>query len=324
MKKIKKDRVISDFRFQISRFNSLKNVVYKPMRFLKPHRFVAILPPSLATFLAMTFLLILLFSNCQPPSKGCLDARATNFDVTATQACEDNCCTYPNLTLQTDYIIDGISKLKLKFDDTTNLRYKYNFKLGDDSIRIIGSQFYLSGFQLVTSDNKIAKTIDSTLLYRQKDTIRTLSNYALVGRNNGFDFKIGSFSQSGKFSKLQFTVGLDAEANKTDPTKMPSSHPLSTQRDSMYLKKESTYIFNKLTVEKWRSQSKKDTLRFFITSPQNVVITKDMSFKEGFDVAIPLTINYAKLIEGVNFSGDENTIKAKIVSNYDKVFSLNF
>jgi hypothetical protein len=317
MKKIKKDRVISDFRFQISDFKAIAD---KPMRFLKPHRFVAI-PASVASFL-LAFLLILFFSSCQPPSKGCLDVKATNFDVTATVSCVDNCCTYPNLTLQTNYIIDEVSKLKIKFDDTTNV--KYRFKLGLDSIRIIGSQFYLSDFQLITLDNKIIKTIDSTLLYRQKDTIRTLSNYALVGRNNGFDFKIGSFNQSGKFSKLQFTIGLNAEANKTDPSKMPSSHPLGTQRDSMYLKKDITYIFNKLTIEKWRNQSKKDTLRFFITSPQNVVITKDMFFKEGFDVTIPLTINYAKLIEGVNFSANENTIKEKIVTNYDKVFSINF
>jgi hypothetical protein len=273
-----------------------------------------ILPPSV-------FSLILLFSNCQEASKGCLDAKATNFDVTATKPCEDNCCTYPNLTLQTDYIKDELSKIKLKLDDTINSAMRY--KIGLDSIRIIESQFYLSDFQLITPDNKTFRTLDSIPLYRLKDTLRTLNNYALVGRNNGFDFKIGSFNQSGKFNKLQFKVGLDDVANKTDPTKMPTPHPLSTQRDSMYLKKDMTYIFNRLAVEKWRTTGKKDTLRFFITTPKEVVITKDMSFKDGFDVTIPLTINYAKLIEGVNFSDSENSIKEKIVSNYAKVFSIN-
>ena len=265
-------------------------------------------PPSV-------FLLILLFSNCQDPSKGCLDAKATNFDVTATVTCEDNCCTYPNLTLQTDYLSDNVSKEKFKFEN--------KYKIGLDSLQIIEGQFYLSDFQLVTPDNKVFTVIDSTLLYRQQDTLRTLSNYALVGLNKGFDFKIGSFSESRKFSKLQFKVGLNPVANKTDPKKMPAAHPLSTQRDSMYLNAEKTYIFNRIAVVKWQGQGKKDTMRFFITTPKDVVIVKDMPFTEGFDVAIPLTINYLKFIEGVNFSDPANSIKAKIVSNYDKVFSIN-
>lgn len=272
--------------------------------------------PAASFKLAAGLSLILLFSNCQEPSKGCLDAKATNFDVTATKPCEDNCCTYPNLTLQTEYISDNVSKDKFKFEN--------KYKIGLDSIQIIEGQFYLSDFQLFTLENKPVTVIDSTPLYRLKDTINTLSNYALVGRNNGFDFKIGSFNQSGKFTKLQFKVGLNDTANKTIPSKMPSSHPLSIQRDSMYLSAQNTYIFNRIAVVKWQGQSKKDTMRFYITTPQNVVIPKNMSFTEGFDVAIPLTVNYLKFIEGVNFSADENTIKAKIVSNYDKVFSINF
>jgi hypothetical protein len=273
-----------------------------------------ILPPSV-------FSLVFLFSSCQEASKGCLDAKATNFDVAATKPCEDNCCTYPNLTLQTDYIKDELSKVKLKLDDTINPTMRY--KIGLDSIRIIESQFYLSDFQLVTPDNKTFTVIEKSPIYRQKDTTLALKNYALVGRNNGFDFKIGSFNQSGKYSKLQFKVGLNDTLNKADPKKMPTSHPLSIQRDSMYLSAANTYIFNRLSVEKWRTTGKKDTLRFFITTPKDIVIIKDMSFKDGFDIAIPLTINYAKLIEGVNFSDSENSIKEKIVSNYAKVFSIN-
>jgi hypothetical protein len=269
--------------------------------------------PAACRLLPVAYCLI--FSNCQEPSKGCLDAKATNFDVTATQSCVDNCCTYPNLSLQTTYISEDVSKAVFKFEN--------KYKIGLDSIQIIEGQFYLSDFQLVTPENKNVIVIDSSRLYRQKDTVWALNNYALVGRNNGFDFKIGSFNQSGKFSKLRFKMGLNTEINKTDPAKMPASHPLSTQRDSMYLSAEKTYIFNRLAVVKWQNQGKKDTMRFFITAAKDIEIIKNMSFTEGFNVAIPLTVNYLKFIDGVNFSNDANTIKQKIVSNYDKVFSIN-
>jgi hypothetical protein len=317
MKKVRKDKIISNLRFQISMWDSLTLMCHKPMRFLKPHRFVPlILPPSL-------FVLILLFSNCQETEEKCLDAKATNFEVDGYKSCK-NCCEYPYLRLTVDFVKEELSKTKLILDDSLNPNMVY--KIGLDSIQIFESQFYLSDFQLFSPENKVFRTIDSTTLNRQKDTIRTLSNYALVSKEKGFDFKIGHFNQSGKFIKFQFKVGLDDVANKTDPSKMPQTHPLSTQRerDSMYLKKDMTYVFNRLAVARWRNPSKKDTLRFSITTPKDVVILKDMSFKEGYDIAIPLTINYAKLIEGVNFSDTENAIKEKIVSNYAKAFSIIF
>ena len=294
------------------------NLLTNPVRFLKPCRIVfgkmCIYTPSvpLASGFAI-FLLTFIFSNCQEPSKGCLDANATNFDVTATKPCIDNCCTYPNLTLQTDYFSNDTGKvIKFKFDD--------KFKIGTDSIQILEAQFYLSDFQLITPDNKIVTTIDSVALYRQKDTIKTLANYALVGKNNGFDFKIGSFNQNGKFSKVRFKFGLNDIANQTNPAKMPTGHPLSIQRDSMYLNSANTYIFNRLVVRKWQGTGAKDTMRFYITKAKDIEIVKNFSFTEGFDAVIPLRINYLAFFTGVNFSSPTNTIKEQIVSNYDKVF----
>ena len=197
------------------------------------------------TYYLLLITYCLLINACQETTKGCLDVRATNFDVTVTQACEDNCCIYPYLTLQVDH-----------FYDTTkfSLNKKYKIDGVADSIEFLSFQFYLSNFQLITSDNKIATVIDSIQIARANDTIKILSNYALVSKGNGFQYKIGKFDKPSKYAKVKFQVGLDNIANQAIPSKMPSGSPLSTQNDSMYLKAQNTYIFNKI-VYKVKSQS---------------------------------------------------------------------
>ena len=245
---------------------------------------------------------------CQETTKGCLDVRATNFDVTVTQACEDNCCIYPYLTLQADY-----------FYDTTKFSFNKKYKIDGvaDSIEFFSFQFYLSDFQVVTSDNKTATVIDSILIARNSDTIKTLSNYALVGKNNGFEFKIGKFDKPTKYAKIKFQVGLDNIANQAIPSKMPAGSPLSTQSDSMYLKAQNTYIFNKMV---YKIKSKPDTVSIFITTTTPLVFTKNVSFTEGFDAKIPLKIDYKAFIKDINFTETQNVIRQKIVNNTVNAF----
>ena len=230
--------------------------------------------------------------------------------MTVTQACEDNCCIYPYLTLQADY-----------FYDTTkfSLNKKYKIDGVADSIEFLSFQFYLSNFQLVTSDNKIATVIDSIQIARANDTIKILSNYALVSKGNGFQYKIGKFDKPSKYAKVKFQVGLDNIANQAIPSKMPSGSPLSTQNDSMYLKAQNTYIFNKI-VYKVKSQS--DTMSIFITTITPLEFTKTVSFTEGFDAAIPLKIDYKKFIKDINFTETQNVIRQKIVNNTVNAFLI--
>lgn len=252
----------------------------------------------------------LCINACQETTKGCLDVRATNFDVTVTQACEDNCCIYPYLTLQADY-----------FYDTTKFSFNKKYKIDNvaDSIEFLSFQFYLSDFQLVTSDNKTATVIDSILIARNSDTIKTLSNYALVGKNNGFEYKIGKFDKPTKYAKIKFQVGLDSIANQAIPSKMTAGTPLSNQSDSMYLKAQNKYIFNKIV---YKLKSKPDTVSIFITTATPLTFTKNLSFTEGFDAKIPLKIDYKKFIKDINFTDTKDNITLKIVNNTPSAFSI--
>ncbi len=257
----------------------------------------------------------LLTTACEEPKKGCTDIRATNFDVAAAQ--DDNTtCTFPKLVVQVAYIIGGNG---LKDSSLLNTS-AYKNALGQP-FKILQAATYLSDFQLVTSDNKIFKTTDSIALYRTTDTIRALNSFAMIGRNNGFEFTIGTFEAVGKtFTKLRFNVGLTPEANQTDAVKMPSGHPLSIRPDSMYNRATKAYIFNKLLIAKGTNFG--DTLSLNMTTLNAIELTKNLPTKEGANVTISLIINYLQLLNDVDLTKSKNLIEAQVVTNTSKAFSL--
>ena len=259
----------------------------------------------------IVFFSIINFQKCLEPTEGCLDVKATNFDVTAAKDCDKNCsCTYPSLVLSTNYV-----------SGTSNFNYNTTY-INDqgDSFRIVSAQMYLSDFQLINDKNQTIRTTDSVSLTRATDTIKVLNNYALVGKSVGFDFTIGTFNSTDNFTKIKFRVGLDNVATKTIPSKMPTTHPLSTKSDSMYISSSSQYIFNKFVIAK--GVNFKDTLNLNITTPKDVEYVKALSFPLGFNASIPLTINYLQFFRGVKFSDDVNIIKQKIVDNTSSAISI--
>jgi hypothetical protein len=259
---------------------------------------------------SILFILTVIFQNCQAPTEGCLDVRATNFDVTASKACEKACqCTYPALVISANYKMD-----------TSNFYFDSTYMSGGQKFRVVSAQMYLSDFQLINSQNSVFRTLDSVALSRATDTINVLKNYALVGKSVGFDFAIGSFTGTGGFTKFKFRVGLDDVTAKAVPTKMPLTDPLSIKSDSMYISSSKQYIFNKFVIAK--GVNFKDTLRLNILAPQDLQIVKNLSFTEGVNAKIPLTINYSKFFTGVDFSLAPKLIEDKISLNTPTVFSL--
>jgi hypothetical protein len=260
------------------------------------------------------FLVFLLLTQCQEPVKGCLDSRATNFDVTAAKPCDDDCCVFPSLKIQLDYAFD-----------TLNFNFNTPYKFGTDSIRFITSQFYMSNVQLIKDDSTKATVLDSISLFRDRDTLRVPNYYALVGKNNGFEALLGKFNQVGIYSKVRFNIGLDVEASKTIPSKMLSSSPLSIKSDSMYISSEKQYIYNKITLSRTLPSKIIDTFRFVIKTPRTIELkgNRNLVLKDGFDAIIPLQIDYKKWLEGVKFSDPINLIQDKIVSNTEKAFIFN-
>jgi hypothetical protein len=262
----------------------------------------------------ISFLFLLIIMACEQPKSGCTDIRATNFDVTAAKT-DITSCVFPKLVFQVSYIVGDKDSVGLKFDSIY-----FNTNVPKQSFKIINAATYLSDFQLLTSDGMVFKTKDSITLYRQKDTINALNSFAMIGKNNGYQFTIGTFEAVGKtFAKCRFNIGLMPEINKTDPTKMTSG-PLSIRPDSMYNRATKNYIFNKIIIAS--GVNFKDTLSVEMTTLSPIELTQNLPTKEGADAVIKLQINYLQLFNGVNFTDPKNITSQKIVDNATKVFSL--
>jgi hypothetical protein len=267
--------------------------------------------PIFEKLIVAALLFSIIMTSCEEPKTGCSDIRATNFDVTAAKA-DNNSCVFPKLVFQVGYIVGN---------DTVSYTEKDTFRNAlNQPFKILQATTYLSDFQLITTDGKVSKPIDSVLIYRQTDTINVLNSFAMIGRNNGFTYTIGTFDAVGKtFAKCRFNIGLSPDVNKTDATKMLTG-PLSIRPDSMYNRTTRSYIFNKIVVAS--GTNFKDTLRVEMTTLTPIELTKTLPTKEGFDATINLKINYLQYFTGVNFNDLPVTNRQKIMDNAPKIFSL--
>jgi hypothetical protein len=252
------------------------------------------------------------FSNCYEPKTDCLDIRATNFNVAADKACS-GCCAYPTLKLEINYV----------FGDTTlNFNDKYSLN-GIDSFQILAAKTYLSDFQWVTTDNQVRKVTDTIQLIGYNQNRFATNDFVLINKKEGFSFEVGHFQAGGSFKQLSFKVGLNTVANQTNPIKMPATHPLNPNRDtiSMYLDSVQGYIFNKMVLQKTTLPAKKVVLQMAQT-PLPIVFNQNFVLKEGFDAVVRLNVDYKKLLQGVDFNQTQTVMQSQMIANTPNIFSL--
>jgi len=104
-----------------------------------------------ARSLYLALIIITLFS-CEESVDGCLDIRASNFDVTAVTAC-DSCCTFPTGSLSLDF----------RFD-TLDLSFNTDYPLGEDTIQLRSIRLPFSQFKLIRLGEEL-NLIDSVLRF---------------------------------------------------------------------------------------------------------------------------------------------------------------
>ena len=262
---------------------------------------------------------LLLFAACKEPTEGCLDVEAVNYDVSADDPCPDDCCEYPRLSLS----------LIHRFQDSLPFSYDsiYSFE-GSDRARFEKVIFYLSDFRLVnlTDSLEVVETIELDLLDGGTETFK--DDYTLVSRSiPSFEYDVGEIRGSGTFTVLRFTVGLVGNAENSDAESISNEdHPLALGTDSLWTASDG-YIFNQIVVIP-------DTMVDMM--PQRIINIKgqgnlgfvSLSFPQevdlGFDIAIPIKIDYEKWFSGINFVIDsDEDIAENIVNNTANAFSID-
>ncbi len=264
-----------------------------------------------------------LVEGCYEPIEGCLDNKATNFQVDADAACS-NCCNYPVLKLLVEH--------KVVYPDAT-YNFAYNDSIYQDgagnAFRVKNIQFFLSDFRLIKKDGTELAVRDSLEVEifqpdgtLQKQFIR--DDAALVNRNTFSTYEIGTLVTKGEIRALRFSVGLVAPANSANPASFPTGHPL--RNTVMYFNSDSGYVFNQLQL--FNSATLSDTTTTLLeigttAFARTVEVPLSANVLEGFNIRITLRVNYLQWFQDVNLKTDAPaSLATKIVNNAANSFSV--
>lgn len=295
-------------------------------RYTFPYSLIPLFPVDFPRAVRLLLGIFLLFGmvSCYEDRNGCLDLRATNFDIDADREC-DGCCVYPQLRLVFEH--------KLLPDSAANLTYNtevYKDEVGNE-FRIKDIQFYVSNARLVREDGTEVYPADSLSVSIQPpagvaQAAKISNNVALINRNNFTPAAMGRFVTTGRFTKIRFTIGLEDLLNQVIPTSLPDSlvnHPL--ENTAMYISTDSGFIFNRLQLFNAAAQTDTTFTTFKILKPDFVDIELPLSTNiiEGFNIQVVIRINYLKWFADVDLKNDTPaTVATKITRNLQNAFSV--
>jgi hypothetical protein len=265
---------------------------------------------------------------CYEPKEGCLDASATNFELDADKACT-GCCVYPSLKLTLQHrMVYGDTSVNLVFLDSIY------YDEGGHPFRISGIRFYLSNLQLVRADGTavgIEETVPVTVVLPDNSTemITVEDNFLLV--NAGFtpSLTVGTFKKDGAFTKIRFTLGIEGQVNRADPTAFADDHPLAPQDDPMHWSIDSGYVFNQFRF--LRDTTAADTIPAVVEIGMpaqlrtvELDIPAGYAVTEGFSTAITLRIDYRQWLAGISNikTATLAELAEKIVNNVPQSISV--
>jgi len=268
------------------------------------------------------FLSLGVLSSCYQPIEGCLDREASNFDVSADNACSD-CCVYPSMRLAVIH--------RMVSEDTT-LTFQLNERYEDDfgqSYRISQVSYYFQGASLIKTDGQRIEVQDSVLLTRVEGIGDTVQEFyrddVLRVEGSNFQFRsLGTFRGSGLLSLFELTLGLPENYVQVLPASAPAGHPLS--QTDLWTEEEGFAQARMVLI----SESPADTLTkvIEIRSPQPLgsgVISAPTTLvlPPGFGTELTLQVDYRAWLRGVNtLSDSESVIADKIRDNLPNSFEL--
>lgn len=272
--------------------------------------------------------LILVFSltACYEPAEGCLDRRATNFELAADEPCPD-CCTYPKLKIRFDnkwQYPDTLSAFSTDsiFYDVLNQPFRIN------RIRFYWSDFKLEmngGTQLLITDLIDVKThngIDTVVFNVPND-------FLLADINSSTDnLTIGTVVPEGVMLGLSVDFGIDQPINSAVATTMPKDHVLLPQLGNLNYDSEIGYVFAQ--IEYFQDTIAADTTPVVINIFGDAALRElflplpnGITLLEGFNPQLVVETNFAHWFDGINVRlGDTTAIQMQIVNNIAESFTL--
>jgi len=259
-------------------------------------------------WLLLAYCTLVIPSSCLLREEGCRDVSATNFEADAEDDCE-NCCIFPNISFQIDHTVGD-----------TSLTYGDTIEFDNKLFAILEATFYINGFSLTGVDSSITIFDEITLTDRSGNDNVTINDIELISRDiASFSYEIGSFRDQGPFDMLNFQVGLTPIQAATNPESVPDDHPLAPENGRFALP-DSTFLFSILRIDDLMNN---DTIEYNINTVVNISLPYSVTINSGFDLDIPVTVDYLKWIEGINFADDPLIVNQIMVGNLPNAFTIS-
>lgn len=155
--------------------------------------------------------IVWLLNGCYSKKEGCLDPYASNYDVSADDACF-NCCEYPFLRIKTQN----------HYGDSTYYR-------GDTLTNQLGQQFLIIGFKYYMSHFRLfqeGKALTVRRVLENRITNEIIPDDICIGGDNELYTNVGTIKTYGKFDSLQFSFGISPEFVDETLYQLPEKHVL--------------------------------------------------------------------------------------------------
>jgi hypothetical protein len=264
---------------------------------------------------------LLAVSACYEPVAGCLDRAAINFDLDADEACPDNCCIYPQLTLEirNRWGEDGP-------EVSSEERYR---AAGGQAFFLDRLRYYWSEPQLVREDGSVVAPADSVEVDRRigADTITTFvpDGILLIDATSGrVSQAVGSFRPEGEFLVLRVRLGLAPAYADVLPASLPSGHPLAFQPGRLYFGADTGYAQIKLAFTPEGQTDSTVVTTFADAAPLyiDIPVPGVAGLPPGNNIRIIVEANYEILFEELDLNAPEAVLAAELVGRLPQIFRL--
>lgn len=271
-------------------------------------------------------LLLLSLSACYEPTEGCLNPRATNFDLDADEACS-NCCSFPELSVVFSHVWDYGDTIVSLSTDT------FYLDKNNQPWRFKRARFYWSAVALQRSSLGELQITDSITfsVANMGDTtsISTLDDYLLIDTDDGSSTTtIGALEPEGTLEQLNVRFGLSPDVNRALSTSVPDDHPLAPQLGNLNYGTETGYVFAKL--EFYKDTIATDTVAVEVnifgdafSEEFMLPLSSPTAFVEGFDPQLTVQVDFAAWFNNLDLrNADTTSLKAEFVNNMTNTFQL--
>ena len=246
---------------------------------------------------------ILILDSCVESTIGCLDPFSSNYDLSADDECDDDCCNYPSFTLSTQYLFG---------EETMDSSLYYT--------NDVDSYFKLRSFYLVLSEFGLDGDMGSYEIRSKLDN-KTIPDDLLGLRFRNSSNSPGTIAIEDSIRVINFTLGLPDELD--DPINPDLDYSvIEFLNDSMYYDLSANQFY-KMIVDIEVDSVSNEEIQIGLTDLGDIFQSNvTAGTTRGNSMSIQLLIDFERLFSGVQFQDANVESEAKALFGQNIVSSI--